>query len=241
MVQDGTRFRTICKDGTPWMEPTQFLMRYGHVGLGSARTMDTYTERLIPFCRWIAREHLSFREFDQHTIHRFRRDLVIRDTAHAPLLRKGPDSSDRTIRDTVTMASRFIEWLQNYRHIGLASQTESLQAFRLGRGQPLSVGLARAKRKLPKRLTSEQLDQCREWIMATYEFDPALQLPNRAIFELLYGGAIRLDALSASEQQTSCGQSGVFSFRMPTTIIVMAGARSNESFGPPRLVSIWSR
>ncbi|PSR30833.1 MAG: hypothetical protein C7B46_17520 [Sulfobacillus benefaciens] len=35
------------------MEPTQFLMRYGHVGLGSARTMDTYTERLIPFCRWI--------------------------------------------------------------------------------------------------------------------------------------------------------------------------------------------
>lgn len=203
--------------------------------------MDTYTERLIPFCRWIAREHLSFREFDQHTIHRFRRDLVIRDTAHAPLLRKGPDSSDRTIRDTVTMASRFIEWLQNYRHIGLASQTESLQAFRLGRGQPLSVGLARAKRKLPKRLTSEQLDQCREWIMATYEFDPALQLPNRAIFELLYGGAIRLDALSASEQQTSCGQSGVFSFRMPTTIIVMAGARSNESFGPPRLVSIWSR
>ena len=51
------------------------------------------------------------------------------------------------------------------------------------------------RRKLLKHLTQEQLDRCREWIMDTYSFDPQLQLRNRAIFELLWDGALRKGSL----------------------------------------------
>jgi len=43
-LPEGVRFRTVCRNGVPWFEPTGFLTQYGHIGLGSSRTVDTYAE-----------------------------------------------------------------------------------------------------------------------------------------------------------------------------------------------------
>ncbi len=105
-----------------------------------------------------------------------------------------------TVRSTITMAARFLEWYgPEY-----ASAGNRVPNFRKGpkttyasanRSLTVRSGLPRAKRTLPKALTAKQVEQCREWIMDTYEFDSVLQLRNRAIFELLLGGAMRLGAL----------------------------------------------
>ncbi len=80
-LDNGIRFRSVCRNGVPWIEPTRFLMRYGHLGMGSSRTVDTYADRLLPFFRWVAREKLTLTDIDQRAFHRFRRDLVIHDTS----------------------------------------------------------------------------------------------------------------------------------------------------------------
>ncbi len=199
-LSDGVRFRTICRNGVPWIEPTRFLMRYGHLGMGSARTVDTYAERLLPFFRWVAHEQLALSDVDQRGFHRFQRDLVIRDTAHPLLLAKGPNSSPVTVRSTITMAARFLEWYGSEYAISANRRFDFRKGPKTAYGaadRRLSArtGLPRAKRKLPKALTAAQVDQCREWIMDAYGFDPALQLRNRVIFELFVGGAMRLGAL----------------------------------------------
>jgi len=51
------------------------------------------------------------------------------------------------------------------------------------------------KRDLRKHLTQSQLDTCRAWIMETYSFDKQLQLRNRAIFEVMWDGALRRGSL----------------------------------------------
>src|SRR5260221_14547099 len=48
---------------------------------------------------------------------------------------------------------------------------------------------------LPKFLTQAELNRCRDWIMDTYAFDRQLQLRNRAIFEVLWNGALRKGSL----------------------------------------------
>ncbi len=199
-MPNGFRFRTICKNGVPWIEPTRFLMRHGHVGRGSSRTVDTYAERLLPFFRWVVQEELALSDVDQRGFHRFRRDLTIHDTSRPPLLKKGPDSSEVTVRSTVTMAARFLEWCGPEYH---GSERPLLRvrnvptSFRdaIGTFNSIRAGLPRAKHKLPKVLTAQQVDKCRDWIMDTYAFDAALQVRNRAIFELFVGGAVRLGAL----------------------------------------------
>ncbi len=174
-MPNGFRFRTICKNGVPWIEPTRFLMRHGHVGRGSSRTVDTYAERLLPFFRWVVQEELALSDVDQRGFHRFRRDLTIHDTSRPPLLKKGPDSSEVTVRSTVTMAARFLEWCGPEYH---GSERPLLRvrnvptSFRdaIGTFNSLRAGLPRAKHKLPKVLTAQQVDKCRDWIMDTYEY-----------------------------------------------------------------------
>lgn len=124
---------------------------------------------------------------------------MVYDASQPPLLKKGADSSDRTIRDTVAMALRFMAWYgeqyQTDSAPGMTSKIRSSSGLRFAEWNSWNEGRPRAKRKLPKTLTSAQLEVCRKWIMAAYTFDPVLQIRNRAIFELLLGGALRLGAL----------------------------------------------
>jgi hypothetical protein len=90
-MSEGWRFRTVCRDGLPWMEPTRFLMECGHLGIGSSRTIDTYAERLLPFCRWVDQKHLVLHDLSPSDFHRFRRDLSLTDPSQPPLLKKAPN------------------------------------------------------------------------------------------------------------------------------------------------------
>jgi len=74
---------------------------------------------------------------------------------------------------------------------------KSSRTFRVwaGQQQTLSSELPLDKRKLPKVLTYSQLNQCQNWIMTVYAYDSALQVRSLAIWELLWGGALRLGAL----------------------------------------------
>ena len=58
-LPDEWRFRTVCRDGVPWLGPSWSLMDRRHVGRGSSRAIDTYAERLLPFCKWLDRKHVG--------------------------------------------------------------------------------------------------------------------------------------------------------------------------------------
>lgn len=187
-MPEGWRFRTVCRGGVPWMEPTRFLMECGHLGVGSSRTIDTYAERLLPFCKWLDRKHLALGDLGPSELHRFQRDLVLSDPSQPPLLQKASQSSDVTIRATIAIALRLCE-RSNGRHEAPATGSRMRPTHHRPHLQ------YRQKRRLPKTLTQAQLDHCRDWIMDAYAFDPHLQLRNRAIFEVLWDGALRVGGM----------------------------------------------
>ena len=137
---------------------------------------------------------------------RFRQDLTIPNFSAQPLLRKGTNSAKSTVYHVLKTTIRFLQWamgpddnqpLLRHGH-GHSSSRRRVALSHLSVEDMSSFTrhlLPRKKRILPNFLTQSQLDACRSWIMETYAFDPLLQLRNRAIFEVMWDGALRRGAL----------------------------------------------
>jgi hypothetical protein len=97
LMPDGMYFRTICKNGIPLPEPTRYLLSYAHPDYGSAQTILTYGQWLLPFFKWLDRQNLSLTECTGMDLRRFNRDLTLTDTSVTPLLKKGADSAHSTV------------------------------------------------------------------------------------------------------------------------------------------------
>lgn len=204
-MPSGVYFITICKNGIPLPEPTRFLLTHVHPGLCPPQTVRTYAQWLLPFFVWLERENLTLSEITAMDIERFRENLILRDTSTKSLLRKGANSAPSTIRYTISTAMRFLQWAMGpddtvplMRRGSERSKYRRRVALSSLRGEDfvsLQISLPRQKRTLPKHLTQNQLDRCRQWIMEAYSFDKQLQLRNRAIFEVMWDGALRRGAL----------------------------------------------
>lgn len=201
-------FCTICRNGIPLPEPTNYLLTRAHPAQGSTRTIRTYAQWLLPFFKWLDRQGLALTDLALYDIQRFRKHLTLTDLSFPPLLRKGANSADVTITSIVAATCRFLIWCMGpddmqplfHRKTGPQKVRSRFYFSHLtieGIGDELdqSQSFPKKKRVLPKFLTQEQLDTCRTWIMDTYAFDKQLQLRNRAIFELLWDGALRRGAL----------------------------------------------
>jgi site-specific recombinase XerD len=204
-MPNGIYFRTICQNGVPLPEPTRYLLRYVHPGLRSTQTVQSYGQWLLPFFKWLDQQGLALIDITRMDLDRFRNDLTLPNFSAQSLLRKGTNSANLTVYYALTITIRFLQWAMG------PDDTQPL--LRRGHGYPmprrrvaistllgedinfLSQLLPRKKRILPDFLTQSQLDICRTWIMETYEFDPLLQLRNRAIFEVMWDGALRRGAL----------------------------------------------
>ncbi len=203
-MPNGVYFCTICKNGVPLPEPTRYLLSYVYPDHGSAQTVRTYAQWLLPFFKWLDRQEMSLTDVTRVDIERFRRDLTFTDIAVIPLLHKGADSASSTIRYAVAPALRFLIWAME------RDDTEPLLTAPKRRTMKRRVAqliltrddiisfkslLPHQKRVLPKFLTQFQLDACRTWIMDTYAFNVKLQLRNRAMFEVMWDGALRKGSL----------------------------------------------
>jgi hypothetical protein len=109
-MPNGVFFCTICKNGIPLPEPTRYLLTYVYPEYGSAQTVRTYAQWLLPFFKWLDRRGMSLIDVIRVDIERFRRDLSFKDIAATPLLRKGADSASSTIRYAIAAALRFLAW-----------------------------------------------------------------------------------------------------------------------------------
>jgi len=205
-MPNGVFFSTICKNDIPLPEPTRYLLTYVYPEHGSAQTVRTYAQWLLPFFKWLDRQGMSLIDVTRVDIERFRRDLSFTNVATTPLLSKGVESASSTIRYAIDAALRFLTWAME------RDDTESLLVtskrgsvnkrvphLRLTRKDIILVKdplpKPRKRRVLPKFLTQFQLDTCRKWIMDTYAFNARLQLRNRAMFEVMWDGALRRGSL----------------------------------------------
>lgn len=209
-MPNGVYFCTICKNGVPLPEPTQYLLSYVYPDFGSTRTVRTYAQWLLPFFKWLDRQKMSLIDVTRMDIERFRRDLMLTDITVPPLLRKGSDSASSTIRDVLSAAVRFLSWAMERNGVEPLLAAPKQQGMkrrvpfrRLTREDVFSYRelLPRKKRVLPRYLTQPQLDACRAWIMETYSFNAALQLRNRAFFEVMWDGALRKGSLLGLRSQ----------------------------------------
>lgn len=204
LMPNGVYFCTICKNGIPLPEPTQYLLSYVYPDYGSAQTVRTYAQWLLPFFKWLDRQGMPLSDLTRLDIERFRRDLTLTDIKVTPLLRKGANSASSTIRYAMAASLRFLSWAMEREGIEpllVASECQIMNRhvpFRKLMREDISYYrefLPHQKRILPKYLTQFQLDTCRSWIMKTYSFNTKLQLRNRAIFEVMWDGALRKGAL----------------------------------------------
>lgn len=209
---------TICRNSIPIPEPTRFLLSYAHPGVHSTETVRAYGHWLLPFFTWLDLRKLSLTDVTGIDLSRFRRDLHKQIMPEREgkgqasediyLLRKGPDSANTTMYHVTATARRFIAW---------AMDPDDVQALiRWGKNKPklrrriplprltledmelfAKDAVPRRRRDLKRHLSQAELDACRDWVMTAYEFDPGLQLRNRAIIELLWDGALRKGALLA--------------------------------------------
>lgn len=203
-MPNGVYFCTICENGIPIPEPTEYLLLYVYPGYGSTRTVRSYGQWLLPFFKWLNRQVIDLRELTRLDIERFRRDLTLIDMTTVPLLRKGANSAQSTTHHIIAITLRFISWAmelhgaepllqKSNQHV----RRRNVSFLRLTKEDIFSLGdiVPRQKRILPKYLTQYQLNVCREWIMDTYSFDLKLQVRNRAIFEVMWDGALRKGSL----------------------------------------------
>ncbi len=201
----GVYFRTICQNGIPLPEPTRYLLTRVHPDASSHHTVRTYAQWLLPFFKWLDRVGLALTDITRMDIKRFHDDLLSRDTSRGILLRKGANSAPSTIRDAVATALRFLIWAMGpddtvpliRRGQERYSYRRRVTLSRLGGDDYISLKnlLPQFRRILPKHLTQTQLDCCRAWIMETYSYDKQLQLRNRALFEVMWDGALRRGSL----------------------------------------------
>lgn len=206
VLPNGVYFRTICKNGVPFPEPTRYLLSYVYPDHGSAQTVRTYAQYLLPFYTWLDRRGLTLEDITPLDLKRYRSELTLIDTAEPSLLRKGADSASSTVYYAVSTIVRYIDWSMEVDDAepfirivkGHVPSRRRISFSQLKREEVHTLTnqvVPSKRRELPKHLTQEQLDRCRKWIMDTYLFDYQLQLRNRAIFELLWDGALRKGSL----------------------------------------------
>ncbi len=205
-MPNGVYFCAICQNGIPLPEPTRYLLRYVHPGARSPQTVRAYGQWLLPFFKWLDQQGLALADITRMDLDRFRDDLTIPNFSAQSLLRKGTNSANSTVYHVLKTTIRFLQWAmgpsdnqpllrRSYGH----STSRRRVVFSHLLGEDMSSYtkhlLSRQNRILPKFLTQSQLDICRKWIMETYAFDPLLQLRNRALFEVMWDGALRRGAL----------------------------------------------
>lgn len=205
-MPNGVYFCAICQNGIPLPEPTRYLLRYVHPGARSPQTVRAYGQWLLPFYKWLDQQGLTLADITRMDLDRFRDDLTIPNFSAQPLLRKGTDSAKSTVYHVLKTTICFLQWAMG--------PDDNQPLLRRGHGHSTSRRrvvlshlpdedmssftkhlLPRKKRILPKFLTQSQLDACRTWITETYAFDPLLQIRNRALFEVIWDGALRRGAL----------------------------------------------
>jgi len=205
-MPNGVYFRTICQNGLPLPEPTRYLLRYVRPGARSPQTVRAYGQWLLPFFKWLDQQGLVLVDIKRMDLDRFRDDLTIPNFSAQSLLRKGTNSANSTVNHVFKTTIRFLQWAMGPDDTQLLlrrgyGQFTSRRRVSLSHllGEDMSSFtkhlLPSQKRTLPKFLTQSQLDTCRTWIMETYAFDPLLQLRNRALFEVMWDGALRRGAL----------------------------------------------
>jgi integrase/recombinase XerD len=205
-MPNGVYFRTICQNGIPLPEPTRYLLRYVHPGARSPQTVRAYGQWLLPFFKWLDQQGLALRDITRIDLDRFREDLTIPNFSAQSLLRKGTNSANSTVYLVLKTTIRFLQWamgpddtqlLLRRSHGHFTSRRRVILSHLLGEDISSFTKHLRPRKKriLPKFLTQSQLDTCRTWIMETYAFDPLLQLRNRALFEVMWDGALRRGAL----------------------------------------------
>jgi site-specific recombinase XerD len=206
VLPNGIYLRTICKNGVPLPDPTRYLMSYAYPDHGSTQTIRTYAQYLLPFYKWLDRKGITLEDITPLDLQRFRSELILIDTSEPSLLRKGADSAPSTVYYAVSTIVRYILWSMEVDDAepfirivkGHVPSRRRITFSQLKREEvhTLTDQVVPSKRhELPKHLTQDQLDQCRKWIMDTYSFDKHLQLRNRAIFELMWDGALRKGSL----------------------------------------------
>ncbi len=205
-MPNGVYFCAICQNGIPLPEPTRYLLRYVHPGARSPQTVRAYGQWLLPFYKWLDQQGLALADITRTDLDRFRDDLTIPHFSAQPLLRKGTNSAKSTVYHVLKTTIRFLQWAMGpddnqpliRRSHGHSTSRRRVVLSHLPDEDMSSFTkhlLPRKKRILPKFLTQSQLDTCRTWITETYAFDLLLQLRNRALFEVIWDGALRRGAL----------------------------------------------
>src|SRR5260221_6266695 len=172
-MPNGVFFSTICKNDIPLPEPTRYLLMYVYPEHGSAQTVRTYAQWLLPFFKWLDRQGMSLIDLTRVDIERFRRELSFTDVAATPLLGKGAESASSTIRYAIDAALRFLTWAMERDDteplLGTSKRggvNRRVPHLRLTKKDIILVNdplpRPRKRRVLPKFLTQFQLDICRK-------------------------------------------------------------------------------
>ncbi len=215
----GIYFRTICRNGIPLPEPTRYLLSHVYPGIESKQTAQTYANWLLPFFKWLDWRKIELTDIRAIDLLRYRRDLLMErkpggnDNSNLKptirLLRNGANSAGTTLHHVTSIARRFTIWAMEpddaQALIRRGGPKKSIRPRVLLRGitiedmDTIAKGsvVSRKRRDLQRHLSLTQLDNCRIWIMKSYSYNPQLQVRNRAIFELLWDGALRKGALLA--------------------------------------------
>ena len=203
------RMRGICQDGVPLYLPCQWLWDKFHAG--SPNTAAAYAHHLLPFFHWMERCGINFDGSGGTTAltrtHLFEFRAALNAGVHTTSETGNRRSAD-TNRQSLATVIRFLEWVKD------EQSDEPLFGPNSTRSRPKRHGLLggisfedvdhvraklipKAKKELPKYLTSSQVQAIREWIDQRWSRDPDLRVRNRAIFEVYFATGVRKRELCA--------------------------------------------
>jgi hypothetical protein len=109
-LPSGVYLKTICRNGIPLPDVTHYLLVLSASPVGSVRTPRVYAHLLLPFHIWLDYNGIRLPDVSINDLMRFKQDLRSPACKGMGLLRKGAETADSTLVQTVNSTVRFLQW-----------------------------------------------------------------------------------------------------------------------------------
>ncbi len=203
------RFRGICQDGVPLYLPNHWLwMKFQD---GSPNSVAAYGHHLVPFFQWMEVHGISLDGSNGTTALTRSQMFEFRAALNVGIHNETETGTRRaasTNRQSLATVIRFLEWVKDEQSDEPLFGPRSTRSRRKRHGLLAGISfedvdriraklIPKAKKQVPKYLTSSQVQAIREWIDQRWSCHPDLRIRNRAIFEVYFATGVRKRELCA--------------------------------------------
>jgi site-specific recombinase XerD len=200
ILENEDRMLSLCRDDIPIYLPNEWLMQV-YRNSTSPKTPTSYAQRLVLFFKWLDLQGIKLEDITRKNLFDYRSAIYLENYQEGYLFEKEIIKEETRIQ-TLSCAIRFLDWAAQLDDDTPMLQPNAKRARRASRGMLRGIVstdlekmrptlLKKKKRKLPKFMTDQEVDQIRDWIDITWGDNAALRIRNRAIFELLYDTGLR--------------------------------------------------